>query len=121
MPAARLKTDEKGIHKMTHDDISHAIHEEIISNEDDPDVMRSKIKTMLADLPDDDETIGAVIHEAKMFAAARHEQFRILDDDMERVVGMMDGGLEPMIAWLEAKGRTDARQQVFGRKWWTER
>jgi hypothetical protein len=106
---------------MTRDDISDAIHEDIISQADDPDVVRSKIKTMLAGLPDDDETIGAVLHEAKMFAAGRHEQFRILDEDMKRVVGVIDGGLEPMIAWLEAKGLTNARQQVFGRKWWTER
>jgi hypothetical protein len=33
--------------------------------------------------------------------------------------GVLDGAIEPTIAWLEAKGLADARRYVFGRNWWT--
>jgi hypothetical protein len=44
---------------MTPNDISHLVHEEIIMNELEPDVVRSRIQTMLADLPTDDATWAA--------------------------------------------------------------
>jgi hypothetical protein len=107
---------------MTPDDIWLLVHEEIICNTSDPDVVRSQIQAMLAGLPTDDETMGSVLNEARGFARARHEEFKILDFDIERVVGVMDATMEPMIAWLEANGLTNARHHVFGRgkNWWRD-
>jgi hypothetical protein len=105
---------------MTPTDIEFAIHEDIIIETYDPDEARAKVKAMLAGLPTDDETMGAVLHEAREMARARHREFemRAVNDDTERVVGVMDGAIEPMVAWLEANGFPDARRHVFGLEWW---
>jgi hypothetical protein len=43
----------------------NAIREDIFGNEIDPHEVRAKVKAMLAGLPTDDETMGAVLHEAR--------------------------------------------------------
>jgi hypothetical protein len=106
---------------MTPDDIYHLVHDDIIENESDPDVIRSQIQAMLASLPTDDETMGSVLNEARGVSQARHEEFRVLDFDMERVIGVWDAAMEPMIWWLEANGLTNARYHVFGKNWWSDR
>jgi len=106
---------------MTPNDISHLVHEEIIMNELEPDVVRSRIHTMLATLPTDDATMGSILNEARGFCLARHHEFKMLSEDLERVVGVMDASMEPMIRWLEANGLTNARHHVFGKNWWSDR
>jgi hypothetical protein len=103
-------------------DVQDEIQHEIITNELDPFVVRKRVQAYLADLSLDDETMGAVLHEARLTARARNDEFRRCDGDMERVVAVMDGAIEPMIAWLEANGLPDARRHVFGRgRWWSDR
>jgi hypothetical protein len=102
---------------MTPIDIQHVIHDIVVS-EIDPDVIRASVTVLLAGFPTDDETIGAVLHEAREQARARHKEFQMLSGDIERVVGVMDGVIEPAIAWLEANGLPDARRHLFGREWW---
>jgi hypothetical protein len=106
---------------MTPDDIKHFVHEEIIMDELEPDMVRSRIQTMLAGLPTDDATMGSILNEAREFCRARHWEFQQLENDIERVVGVMDGAIEPMIVWLEANGLANARHHVFGRNWWSDR
>jgi hypothetical protein len=106
---------------MTPDDIQHEIQCEIVENEYDPAVVRERVQALLAGVSADDETMGAVLHEARLIASARHHEFNYLSGDMERVIGVHDAQLDPMIAWLEANGLTDARRHVFGRKWWGDR
>ena len=105
---------------MTHNEFQLAIHEDIICDEDSPDVVRERVTTLLAGLPADDETMGAVLHEARAMASARHFEFEMLDGDCERVIGVQDGVIEPAIAWLQANGLPDARRHVFGRLWWLQ-
>lgn len=107
---------------MTPDKIEIEIRD-IVEDEIDPDVIRKRVGALLAGLPADDETMGAVLHEARGQALARHREFetRCVNDDTERVVGVMDGVIEPAIAWLEANGLADARRHVFGRMWWNRR
>jgi hypothetical protein len=94
----------------------YAIHEDIFGNEIDPDEARAKVKAMLAGLPTDDETMGAVLHEAREIARARHFEFEVRrsNDDTERVVGVMDGATEPMIAWLEVNGPPPIPHSTLG-------
>jgi hypothetical protein len=106
---------------MTPDDIGHLVHEEIIMNELEPDVVRSRIQTMLAGLPTDDATMGGILNEARGFCLARHHEFKMISEDLERVVGVMDAALEPMIVWLGTNGLTNARHHVFGKNWWRDR
>jgi hypothetical protein len=106
---------------MTPGDISHFVHEGIIMNEEEPDVIRSQIQAMLAGLPTDDETMGAILNEARELCRARHMEFGILSQDIERVIGGMDAAMEPMITWLEANGPNNARHHVFGKNWWSDR
>jgi hypothetical protein len=102
---------------MTPDDIELATGN-IVETEYDPTVVRGRIQAFLASLPTDDETMGAVLHRGREVASARHHEFGALNPDMERVVGVMDAQIEPMIKWLEANGLPDARRHVFGREWW---
>jgi hypothetical protein len=91
----------------------------IIEEEYEPDVIRKRVRALLAGLPTDDETVGAVLHEARQQAIARHHEFQMLDRDIERVVAVMDAVIEPAIAWLEVNGLgDDARRHVFGKREW---
>lgn len=105
---------------MTPNEFQLAIHEDIIGNEISPDVVRERVTALLASLPTDDETMGAVLNEARAMASARHFEFEMLDSDCERVIGVQDGVIEPAIAWLQTNGLPDARHHVFGRLWWLQ-
>jgi hypothetical protein len=79
-------------------DIQDAIQHEIVEIDCDPDVIRERVRAMLTTLSSDDETMGAVLNEARLVAVARHMEFdHPYSGDMEPVVGVFDARLDPMI------------------------